>query len=175
VPTLVHSGLGTLQLGRKRKAGPSWSAALLLVAAAGLLGLACPVSLFGVEAAAEPRSASGTELEGKDGTVHGPSGAGAGVAPESGTDREIELVQVEQKVPFVPTAPEHSTMLSNCPKPDMVVRTPSGSEIVGLVALVETEVVPGVEAEVGMRHKRHCGPGWGVSLERGHSAAAVGT
>jgi hypothetical protein len=82
-------------MGRKRKAGLSWSADLLLGAAAGLLGLGCPVSLFGVEAAAEPRSASGTEHEGKDGTVHGPIGAGAGVAPESGTDREIELVQIE--------------------------------------------------------------------------------
>jgi hypothetical protein len=46
---------------------------------------------------------------------------------------------------------------------------------VGAVALVGTEVVPGVAAEVGMRHKRHSGPGWGASLEWGHPAAAVGT
>jgi hypothetical protein len=141
------------------------SAAVVFVAVAvalvpgGLFGLASFASLFGVEveveaeAAAGPRSASGTGLEWEGATGHGAIAAGPGVGAV-GADQEIEREDLS-----VAVAPEYSTVLSNCPAPDTVVRTPSGVAIVGPVALVEGEVVPGAVAAVGMRHKRDGGPG----------------
>lgn len=66
-------------------------------------------------------------------------------------------MQVEQEALSVVAAPEHSTVVSSCPVADRVVRTPSGAAIAGQAALVETEVVPGAAAVVGMHYKRGCG------------------
>ena len=65
-------------------------------------------------------------------------------------------MQFGQEALSVVAAPEHSTVVSSCPAAGRVVRTPSGVAVANHVALVETVVVPGVAAVVGMHYKRGC-------------------
>lgn len=72
--------------------------------------------------------------------------AGPGAAAGSGSEPAFDFVPVEGERRPVGAVPEDSTMPPNHPAPDMAPRTPSGTGVVGPVAVVGTDAELLVEA-----------------------------
>jgi hypothetical protein len=87
----------------------------------------------------------------------------------SGADQEAEFVPVEREPLPVGAVPGDSAMPSICPAPNMAASMPSGSGVVGPVALVVKEVVLGVDVAIGVAlpRKRYQCPNISQLIQKG--------
>jgi len=132
-----------------------------------------------LDVVAAPHSASVLEVAFELGPETGPGAVAGGAvavavtavgleaAAGFGADSEFEFVPAEGEPPPVEAVPGDSTMPSNCPVLDMAASTPPEVALAGLVALVVTEAVLGVEAAIGIAlpHKRHFDLDWCVGQD----------
>jgi hypothetical protein len=186
VPTPAYSGPDTSHPGRTQKAGPSSSALAAFVPVPVVVVVlrnepqqASATPVLELDVVAAPHSASVLEAAFEPGPETGPGAAagsavavavtavGVEAAAGFGADSEFEFVPAEVEPLPVEAVPGDSTMLSDCPAPEMAASTPSGIGVVGLVALVVTEAGLEVEAAIviALPRKRYSDLDWCVGQD----------